>query len=123
MQFKQRELDLQNQRQESTALLNVPKYAVEYYKLWTISSTDMGFNLEEITDKVLPFFPFVFLASPSTLVESYNINLQGFVKMGGIKRKYIETILETIIDPTMCWVVFADTYKLTNDSYFYQLMI
>jgi hypothetical protein len=43
--------------------------------------------------------------------------------MGGPKRKYVETILETIIDPTMCWVVFADTYKLTNQSYFFKLMI
>lgn len=34
--------------------------------------------------------------------------------MGGIKRKYIELMLENIINPSMCFVTFEDAYKLSN---------
>ena len=83
----------------------------------------MGFNLEHISDDILPFLAIDFLTFPAQKIGQFNIELKGFIKMGGVKRKYIETILETMLDPSMCWIVLTDGHKLTNQSYLYKKMI
>lgn len=83
----------------------------------------MGLNLEVISDGLLPFQSFIFLYTPNSLIDQYKLKLRGFIKIGGIKRKYIETILESILDPSMCWIVFSDAHKITNESYMYAKLI
>jgi hypothetical protein len=72
------------------------KYAVDFYKIWTLSGETIGFGLEKITDGITPFLSFVFLSTDAKLIDAYEIKLRGFVKLGGIKRKYMEMILQKL---------------------------